>query len=67
MCSSDLVALDYSLFQLLSVLGIAPAASSMLTEFTKLTISQAAPVIPFLLMVIMLIVRPKGIMGTRAD
>ena len=29
--------------------------------------SQAAPVLPYLLMVLMLIFRPKGLMGTRAD
>jgi len=35
-------------------------------EFTQLfAISQAAPVLPYLLMVLMLIFRPKGIMGTR--
>ena len=33
----------------------------------KLTIAQAAPVIPYLLMVLMLIFRPKGLMGKRAD
>jgi len=28
-------------------------------------ISQVAPVLPYLVMVLMLIVRPKGLMGTR--
>ena len=39
----------------------------MLHEFLKLSIAQAAPVIPYLLMVLMLIFRPKGLMGKRAD
>jgi len=30
-----------------------------------ITIAQAAPVLPYLLMVLMLIVRPRGLMGTR--
>jgi branched-chain amino acid transport system permease protein len=29
------------------------------------TISQAGPVLPYVLMVLMLIFRPKGLMGTR--
>jgi branched-chain amino acid transport system permease protein len=61
------VALDYSLMDLLAGLGIALAPGSLLHEFMKLTISQAAPVIPYLLMVLMLIFRPKGLMGKRAD
>jgi len=31
----------------------------------SITISQTAPVLPYLLMVLMLIVRPRGLMGTR--
>jgi branched-chain amino acid transport system permease protein len=31
----------------------------------SITISQTAPVMPYLLMVLMLIVRPRGLMGTR--
>ncbi|OFZ98843.1 MAG: hypothetical protein A2Z64_11205 [Betaproteobacteria bacterium RIFCSPLOWO2_02_67_12] len=30
-----------------------------------ITISQAAPVLPYLLMVLLLIFRPRGLMGTR--
>ena len=33
--------------------------------FPRLTVSQVAPVLPYLLMVLMLIVRPRGLMGTR--
>jgi len=61
------VALDYSMLDLLARLGAAPARGTLLFEFAKLSIAQAAPVIPFLLMVLMLIFRPKGLMGTRAD
>jgi branched-chain amino acid transport system permease protein len=61
------VALDYSLADLLGKLGIAPAPGTLLHEFTALTIAQTAPVIPYLLMVLMLIFRPKGLMGKRAD
>jgi branched-chain amino acid transport system permease protein len=33
----------------------------------KLTVAQIAPVLPFLLLVLILIFRPKGLMGTRED
>jgi len=32
-----------------------------------LTVSQVTPVLPYLLLVLMLIVRPKGLLGTRED
>jgi branched-chain amino acid transport system permease protein len=31
----------------------------------SITIAQTAPVLPYLLMVLMLMVRPRGLMGTR--
>jgi branched-chain amino acid transport system permease protein len=61
------VAIDYSLIDLLAKVGVALTPGTLLHEFMKLTIAQAAPVIPYLLMVLMLIFRPKGLMGTRAD
>ncbi len=61
------VALDYSFADLLARVGFMHAPGGVLGEFMKLTIAQAAPVIPYLLMVLMLIFRPKGLMGTRAD
>ena len=61
------VALDFSVADLLAGLGITLAPGSLLQEFMQLTIAQAAPVIPYLLMVLMLIFRPKGLMGKRAD
>ena len=61
------VALDHSLAGLLASLGYRLTPGTLLHEFMKLTIAQAAPVIPYLLMVLMLIFRPKGLLGTRAD
>lgn len=37
----------------------------VLTQIAALKISQIAPILPYLLLVLMLIVRPKGLMGTR--
>jgi branched-chain amino acid transport system permease protein len=55
------VALDVSLGSALSHLGIAGGSSSLMT----LTISQVAPILPYLLLVLILIFRPKGLLGTR--
>ena len=33
----------------------------------KLTISQVAPILPYLFLVLILIFRPKGLLGTRED
>jgi branched-chain amino acid transport system permease protein len=59
------VAFDYSLLTLFGKFGIGVNPDSGWMELWKVTIAQAAPVLPYLLMVAMLIVRPKGLMGTR--
>jgi branched-chain amino acid transport system permease protein len=59
------VALDYSFVDLFARAGIAIGPDAPFAALWKLTISQTAPVLPFLIMVLMLIFRPKGIMGTR--
>ncbi len=33
----------------------------------RLTVSQVAPILPYLLLVLMLIFRPRGLLGTRED
>ena len=54
-----------------SVLGAASVAGVSITPETfgyalwKLKISQIAPILPYLLLVLILIFRPKGLMGTR--
>jgi branched-chain amino acid transport system permease protein len=59
------VALDWSVAGGLAALGVQLAPGRFLTELASITISQAAPVLPYLLMVLMLIFRPRGLMGTR--
>ena len=41
------------------------AGPSVLTDIWNVTIAQVAPIMPYLLLVIILIVRPMGLMGTR--
>ena len=54
-------AINYSLADLISFLGIASSKKGILA----IKISQTAEVLPFLFMVLILILRPKGLMGTR--
>ncbi|AYR26971.1 branched-chain amino acid ABC transporter permease [Herbaspirillum rubrisubalbicans] len=55
------VVLDVSL----ASLGVQLPAGSALAPLARLTLAQVAPVLPYLLLVVMLIVRPKGLMGKR--
>ena len=56
------VALDYSLASVFTSLGLSLGSDNSLL---KLTISQVAPILPYLLLVLILIFRPKGLLGTR--
>ena len=59
------VALDYSLASALQGLGIAVHEGTWGWPLLKLTAAQVAPILPYLLLVLMLILRPKGLLGTR--
>ena len=59
------VALDYSLADLAAWLGLQLAPGSGLHSALSITVAQTAPVLPYLLMVLMLIFRPTGLLGTR--
>ncbi|MFZ6753015.1 branched-chain amino acid ABC transporter permease [Undibacterium sp. Dicai25W] len=59
------VALDYSLASVLKVIGVAVQMTSPWYSLLSLTISQVAPVMPYLLLVLILIFRPRGLLGTR--
>jgi branched-chain amino acid transport system permease protein len=39
--------------------------SSVLTDIWNVTIAQIAPILPYVLLVLILIVRPMGLLGTR--
>jgi len=61
------IALNWSLGGMLGFVGIAVDAQTPLYSLWQLQVSQVAPVLPYLLLVLMLIFRPKGLLGTRAD
>jgi branched-chain amino acid transport system permease protein len=52
---------------MLGALGITVTEQTPLYSLWKLQLAQIAPVLPYLLLVLMLIFRPKGLLGTRAD
>jgi branched-chain amino acid transport system permease protein len=58
---------DFSLMKLASWFGVAIDAATPGYEVLRLTLAQVAPVLPYLLLVLILIVRPKGLLGTRED
>lgn len=59
------VSLDWSVASGLSNFGVVVAASNFAYPLLSLTLAQVAPVLPYLLLVLVLIFRPRGLMGTR--
>ncbi len=59
------VALDYSLLDLLASIHVSLSRDSAFHELAAVKIAQAAPLVPYLLLVVMLILRPRGLLGTR--
>jgi branched-chain amino acid transport system permease protein len=59
------VALDHSLASTLGALGVALSPAWAGNTLMKLTLSQVAPILPYLFLVLILIFRPKGLLGTR--
>ena len=61
------VGIDASLAGLFNAAGAAITPQTWGYSVWRLTLAQAAPVLPYLLLVLMLIVRPRGLLGTRED
>jgi branched-chain amino acid transport system permease protein len=61
------VAFDYSIGSLASQLGMPFSAAAQGNSLVKTTLSQVAPILPYLFLVLILIFRPKGLLGTRED
>ncbi len=56
---------DLSAAKVLEAAGLAVGQDSALQPLLTLPVSQVAPVLPYLLLVLVLIVRPRGLLGTR--
>lgn len=59
------VALDYSFVSVFAKLGMIISATAPGYALLSLTIAQVAPILPYLLLVLILIFRPRGLLGTR--
>lgn len=59
------VALDWSLQSLLRIFGTQVAADAPYYRLFSLTLAELAPILPYLLLVLILIFRPKGLLGKR--
>ena len=59
------VAIDYSFLTLLSQLGLPISDALRENSIAKLTLSQVAPILPYLFLVLILIFRPRGLLGAR--
>nr|WP_301334730.1 branched-chain amino acid ABC transporter permease [Variovorax dokdonensis] len=61
------VALDHSGASALAAVGVNVGPDNFAYPLLSLTISQVAPILPYLFLVLILIFRPKGLLGTRED
>jgi branched-chain amino acid transport system permease protein len=59
------VAFDYSMLSLAQDMGMQLSDAAKNNSVMRLTISQIAPILPYLFLVLILIFRPKGLLGTR--
>lgn len=59
------VAFDYSVATLAHQLGLHLSDAMLDNTFVKMTLSQVAPILPYLFLVLILVFRPKGLLGTR--
>ena len=59
------VAIDVSLMSTVKMLGMMVTPETFGYAVLKLKVSQVAPILPYLLLVLMLVFRPKGLLGTR--
>jgi branched-chain amino acid transport system permease protein len=59
------VSLDISVWDLWVAMGWHAQADASHAPWMALTLSQAAPILPYLFLVLILMLRPQGWMGTR--
>ena len=59
------VALEVDFNSFLNLLGLEVDKDTTINYFTSLTISQLSPIVPYLLLILVLIARPRGLFGKR--
>jgi branched-chain amino acid transport system permease protein len=59
------VAIDYSFAKLFASLGLRVGEATPLWDIWSLSLAQIAPVLPYLLLIVTLALRPRGLLGQR--
>jgi branched-chain amino acid transport system permease protein len=59
------VVVDYSVADLLRPIGLAISGDTLLTEILTVPVARIGALLPFAMMVLILLFRPRGLMGTR--
>lgn len=59
------VGIEYSMSDLLALFGITLDTGGLLKDLWRIQVSHTGPILPYLFMVLMLMFRPKGLMGKR--
>jgi branched-chain amino acid transport system permease protein len=59
------VSANGSLADLFAAFGVTPDPASVFSDLWNVTIAQIAPIIPYLMLVLILALRPAGLFGTR--
>jgi branched-subunit amino acid ABC-type transport system permease component len=59
------VAFDYTLLGALQQVGVSVGATLSANTLLTMKLSQVAPILPYLFLVLILIFRPKGLLGNR--
>jgi branched-chain amino acid transport system permease protein len=59
------VAIDQSMVTVMTAWGMTPTPQHWAYPVLELKLSQVAPILPYLMLVLTIIFRPRGLMGTR--
>ena len=59
------ISLEFSLNDIFNIMGYDVDIESKINSLTQITISQLAPIVPYLLLIVVLIARPRGLLETE--
>jgi branched-chain amino acid transport system permease protein len=59
------VVINVSMVDLLQPLGISVSGDNLFTEILKVPVARIGALLPFVMMIVILLFRPRGLMGTR--
>jgi branched-chain amino acid transport system permease protein len=65
MIQSFAVVVNVSLLDMIKPLGVTLSGDNLFTEFMTVPVARIGALLPFALMILMLLFRPRGLMGTR--